>query len=153
MRNKQGFTLVELAVVLGIIGILAATAVPLYNTWQQRAYGSEAAIMMKQLLDGQVMYFLEHEEFFPGQGEGVKTYLVNYDGSGVPAEAVEKISDALKLSITSGHLQYQISNLGNNDCLIMIDAPFPIFRGGQTYLWAVIDQDSQIKYVGPDDLG
>ena len=37
MRNQQGFTLIEIIAVLVILGILAAVAIPKYNSMQQTA--------------------------------------------------------------------------------------------------------------------
>jgi type IV pilus assembly protein PilA len=42
LRNERGFTLVELMVVVAIIGVLAAIAIPQYNNFQAKARTSEA---------------------------------------------------------------------------------------------------------------
>ena len=39
--NTRGFTLVELLIVIAIVGILAAVAVPAYNSYTRRAYFTE----------------------------------------------------------------------------------------------------------------
>ena len=40
--SQKGFTLIELMIVVAIIGVLAAVAVPAYNDYIQRAQASEA---------------------------------------------------------------------------------------------------------------
>jgi type IV pilus assembly protein PilA len=46
MRKEQGFTLIELMVVVAIIGVLAAVAVPNFQTYQAKAKTTEAKVQL-----------------------------------------------------------------------------------------------------------
>ena len=66
MRNKiksmKGFTLIEVLVVVLIIGILAAVALPQYQRAVEKSRLSEAISNMRTIQNNVKMYILEHGE-------------------------------------------------------------------------------------------
>jgi len=58
-RIQGGFTLVELMMVTGIIGILASIVIPTFMQYQARARTSEAKATLGAIFTGEVVYFTE----------------------------------------------------------------------------------------------
>ncbi len=55
-KNSKGFTLIELMIVVVIIGILAALAIPRWWRANERAKQSEAKLILKQIFTNQETY-------------------------------------------------------------------------------------------------
>ena len=62
---QQGFTLIELMIVVAIIGILAAIAIPQFAAYRQKAYNSSAQSDLKNLKTGMEAYNADNQEY-PG---------------------------------------------------------------------------------------
>ena len=60
MEKSKGFSLVELMVVVAIIGILAAIAIPNYQRFQRKAQQAEAKGLMSGVYSAEVTFATEH---------------------------------------------------------------------------------------------
>jgi len=61
--NNKGFTLVELMVVVAIIGILSAIAIPNFKTYQARAKTSEAKIQLASIYQAELALQADYDSF------------------------------------------------------------------------------------------
>jgi type IV pilus assembly protein PilA len=65
LSKKEGFTLIELMIVVAIIGILAAIAIPAFVNYVKRSKTSEAGANLKSLFTGAAAYY-ERENWTQG---------------------------------------------------------------------------------------
>ncbi|HEU0014757.1 MAG TPA: prepilin-type N-terminal cleavage/methylation domain-containing protein [Longimicrobium sp.] len=93
--KRHGFTLIELMIVVVIIGILAAIAIPKFQVASFRAKEKEADLVLKSVYQAQVTYKAQHGAFTTNLadlqtvGYEAPTHLDNYtipgaSGYGIP---------------------------------------------------------------------
>jgi len=58
-KAEEGFTLIELMIVVAIIGILAAVAIPAFMKYIKKSKTTEAREFVKKIYDGALAYYMD----------------------------------------------------------------------------------------------
>jgi len=69
LRNSKGFTLIELMIVVVIIGILAALAIPRFNVASHKSKEKEADVLLNNIYKMQQAYRSQHGVFATSEAE------------------------------------------------------------------------------------
>jgi len=63
MRKNEGFTLIELMIVVAIIGILAAIAIPQFSAYRTRSFNSAAEADIRNAATAQEAYYVDNQTY------------------------------------------------------------------------------------------
>lgn len=137
--SQKGFTLIELMIVVAIVGILAAVALPAYSNYTARAYASEAL----------------------GVAQGYKTAVIEYHAAngGYPADlaAVNKatiateVIDSIALS-SAGVITVNMAAVGGfetTDTIVLT----PAYTAGAGYDWDCTSPAADDEQLPQDCVG
>ena len=92
--NKKGFTLIELMIVIAIIGILAAIAIPNFIAYRNKAFCSAAESDAKSVAAAIADYFA-----IPSHTD-IETADVGYTASGSNTFSIETTEPSVAITIT-----------------------------------------------------
>jgi type IV pilus assembly protein PilE len=90
---NRGFTLIELMIVLGIVAIIAAVAIPLYGGYKERVYRAEAQEELMNLSSVQEDYFNSYRKYSSSSAELESFYGISITGDHFKITIVTANSD------------------------------------------------------------
>ncbi len=96
MLNRKGFTLIELLIVVVIIGILAAIAIPKFANTKEKAYVASMKSDLRNLVNAEEGYFADYTTYGSktqlgtayGESPGVTVTIPTVSGTGWSASSV-----------------------------------------------------------------
>ncbi len=147
MNAQKGFTLIELMIVVAIIGILAAIAIPQYQNYVGRANIAAAVSTITANKTGLEEYVMEYGEFPDGTTEPVAA-----DPNATPAVAAvrgERPEDLGIVSPSFGTVKIADRQDGKGAIQVTFDSGNPGINGKQVQL--VRDEDGTWKCISNVD--
>ncbi|HHR3323285.1 TPA: pilin, partial [Neisseria meningitidis] len=104
---QKGFTLIELMIVIAIVGILAAVALPAYQDYTARAQVSEAILLAEGQKSAVTEYYLNHG-IWPANNSSAGVASVSTDIKGKYVEKVEVANGVVTATMLSSGVNKEI---------------------------------------------
>jgi type IV pilus assembly protein PilA len=127
MSNRKGFTLIELLIVVVIIGILAAIAIPKFANTKQKAVKSSMISDLRNLATAQEAFYADSTKYGTTYGTTLGTGTVPFTVSQNNVLAISSGSNASGWAATITNVGY---NVGSSHCGVYVGAAFSSSQTG-----------------------
>lgn len=144
--KSSGFTLIELMMVVAIISILLAIAVPAYNEYINRAHRAAAQQFLLDVAQRQEQYLLDNRQYATVLGAGAGGL-----GMSTPADIAADYADpAITVNIAGTPPSFLLSMAPKAGARMAADGT--LFINNRTEKWRETDGDKKYTAGGTDKL-
>ena len=103
-NNERAFTLIELLIVIAILGVLAAIAIPQFSSYRTRSYNSSAQADLRNAITVQEDYYIEQDAYCMTIADLIGATYCLYTSQGVTISVV---------GVTTGYTMKSYHSIGD----------------------------------------
>jgi type IV pilus assembly protein PilA len=135
-RGQKGFTLIELLIVIAIIGILAAIALPMYKSQTIKAKLTELTNSMSATAAALAAYYQDNDFQFPAQPQSTILDLRTTLGVSIPNATLSRIN-SVSVAANNGTITFEIRSIDSSvDSSTLILSPTTTTEGAIIWSWS-----------------